>query len=947
MRINVGLLLIFVFAASFARSAESLPLEGLVGTDGIFHLSAEGKNLCTASPGVFEKGWRQDGATPTKEPGAFVITTSTGVAIHGTCGFQSAENGATFAYTFTPSGDVELNTVHVSADFPVAVLAGGHWKADEKEGEFPVDTKDVALFNGPIKKLEATLPSGVTLTWTFDQATPVLLQDNRKWGPTFSIRIGVQADGKVFKKDDAVKFGFTLSAKPGMKISQDAPVTITAGPDWIPLQLEQEIEAGSALDFSTLGLQDAPAGKHGRVLASPEGQFAFEDSPKIPRRFYGVNLCFSAQYLPHDQAERLADRFARLGYNAVRIHHYEMELTEGQTPTTKLNADKLDQLDYLLAAFKKRGIYVTTDLFVSRQVAWKDIGLDQPGNVPADTFKILIPVLPAAYENWKAFSVALLGHTNPYTKLRYADDPALAWLSLINEGMFANFLGEVHKFPEWTVAWNAWLAKKYPTRAALASAWGAALKETEDPAQKNVALPGSIYDSGPRESACLVFFGELDREMTGRMKKFLRGELHCNALVTNSNAWSNFVSSQIGRQDYDYVDDHFYVDHPQFLEKLWQLPTRSENVSTVSEGANGGRGCAFTRYPGKPFTITEFNYAGPGRYRSVGGMITGALAALQGWNGVWRFAYSHNRANLFAPMAMGNFDNASDPLNQASDRAALCLFLRGDMKAAEPGLEIEIDPARIEKLSPMPHLSPAWNWAAWIERVSSRVSKNSTTDQAISVNRYAKSPLIVKGGQDVASVDIDTRENASDPARNMFKSSTRSIDRFADTPGTFQDLIIDGFADMFTLDTPKTAGGYAPAGKKIESADHRLAISVQTVEATVWLSSLDDKPLTESSRILVTHLTDLQNTDIHYAEKARKTLLNWGKLPHLVRAGKATIELKRGDAAALKVWALSTGGKRLFEVKAASTGGVLTFTADCEERSAEFGAHFCYEIAGK
>src|SRR5258706_7063969 len=101
------------------------------------------------------------------------------------------------------------------------------------------------------------------------------------------------------------------------------PTSITAGKEWIPLRPELEIEPGSALDFSRMGFVDPPAGKHGRVLARADGQFAFADSPEKARRFYGVNLCFNAQYLPHDEADRLAERLVRLGYNAVRIHHYE------------------------------------------------------------------------------------------------------------------------------------------------------------------------------------------------------------------------------------------------------------------------------------------------------------------------------------------------------------------------------------------------------------------------------------------------------------------------------------------------------------------------------------------------------------------------------------------------------------------------------------------------
>src|SRR5580765_5618609 len=57
------------------------------------------------------------------------------------------------------------------------------------------------------------------------------------------------------------------------------PIVINAGAEWIPLIPELEIEAGSALDFSQMGFTDAPAGKHGRVIARSDGQFAFADSP--------------------------------------------------------------------------------------------------------------------------------------------------------------------------------------------------------------------------------------------------------------------------------------------------------------------------------------------------------------------------------------------------------------------------------------------------------------------------------------------------------------------------------------------------------------------------------------------------------------------------------------------------------------------------------------------
>jgi hypothetical protein len=139
------------------------------------------------------------------------------------------------------------------------------------------------------------------------------------------------------------------------------------------------------------------------------------------------------------RALRLAERLYRLGYNALRVHHYERELVQGQAQSTTLNPEKVDQLDYLLAALIHRGIYLTTDLYVSRPVPWREAGFDRDGQIPMDTFKILVAVHEGAYENWKKFARSFLSHVNPYTQRSYADEPALGWIALINEGNFGNF----------------------------------------------------------------------------------------------------------------------------------------------------------------------------------------------------------------------------------------------------------------------------------------------------------------------------------------------------------------------------------------------------------------------------------------------------------------------------------------------------------------------------
>jgi len=729
-------------------------------------------------------------------------------------------------------------------------------------------------------------------------------------------------------------------------------VTISAGPEWVPLKLELDIVPGTALDFSALGFQDPPAGKHGRVIAGSDGQFAFEKNPGTPRRFYGVNLCFSGQYMSHAEADRLAERLMRLGYNTVRLHHYEGLLAQGQPDTTTFDPDQFDKLDYLISALVRRGIYITTDLFTSRPVTFREIGEKRDGPVGMNHFKVLVPVHPGAWENWKKFSRAFLTHVNPYTKRTWAEEPALAWLSLINEGNFGNFFADLKTIPEWAAEWNVWLKRKYPGRDALALAWNGELTESEDAAKGTVQFPERLAAGSARIRDCHLFLAAIETRMIGQMKDFLRSELRCRALITNCNSWTNFPTSQGPRELYDYVDDHYYIDHPNFLQKPWQLPSRSPNTSPVARGAAGGRDRAFTRLFDKPFTITEYNYSAPGRFRGVGGILTGAMAALQGWAGVWRFAYSHSHDALFEPARMGYFDMASDPLGQASERASLCLFLRGDMKTAPHNVAVVMTAADLQAPpSRIPSLAPRWHWAAWMTRIGTEIVQNPSAALPFSAilplgwktapaeYAAAKPPADLNpySADDEKILDLLTRKkivsgsNMADPARNVFTSETGEI--------TF-----DGPRDVMLLDTDRTAGGYAPIAQTIRTRDGGLSVTITGAEATLWVSSLDSQPLRKSRRLLVTHLTDLQNSGIRYAEETRQTLLDWGRLPHLVRAGKAAIEIKLAGARKYKVWALSTSGRRAGQVKSEAHGSVLRFEADVAADPGT-GARMFYEIA--
>ncbi len=935
------LLAVVFIALAGVADAETPRWTAVISPAGAVRIERDGKECGTMTPGLFEVPWQFAAMGGGKAGEAMKDGVHRG-QIHAPGGgaveveLRAAEEaaGVRLEYRLTPQKEMKLNSLNVTLTLPSPLWAGGKFAADGKEGALPAMYKEAQVYAKPTKSLKIAPLGGTALRLDFAEPAHVLVQDDRQWGETLSVRIESPNAPETWPAGRTMTLAFTFGAEDGLKVEEDKPVTITAGAEWLPLDVDLDIEAGSALDFSLAVPRHAPAGRYGRVIATRQGKFAFEKRA-TPARFYGVNFCFTAQYLPHEMADRLAERLARLGYNAVRIHHYESQLVERGPGGPRLKAEQLDQLDYFFAALKRHGIYVTTDLFVSRPVALADIYDGETGPITQDEFKMAVHVNDRAFENYKAFARALLDHENPYTKLRYADDPALAWLSLVNEDCPGNFISGLKGGlrDDWQRAWNHWLAARYPNRESLARALGN-LKGDQDAAKGTVPL-ASIYGRLPAVIAFNTFLAEVERDFFERTRHFLRDELHCKALLTDCNAWSNPVQLQAVRGGFDYVDDHFYVDHPQFMERPWSLPSRCANTSPIAGGATGGRSCAFTRVFGKPFTITEFNYSSPGRFRGVGGILTGALGAVQDWDGLWRFAYSHNRENVERPGAMNYFDVSADPLNQAAERASLCLFLRGDLRPARHAVAIASEPGELLKQTNTSRdKTPLWHGMAWVTRVGWLLgSETKATRNDLPLAFSGSETNLFASGMETTLIDtFRERGWLSESNRTDFKKNT-----FQSENG---EVTIDAAENTLTLDTTRTAGGFAPAGKRIET--RAATIEIVKTDATVWVSSLDGKPITTSKRLLITHLTDLQNSGTRYGDRNRQILQSWGQLPHLVRAGRATVTLRLKNADRAKVHALAVNGKRIGEVAiSAKEGGALSIPLSV---SADGKARMLYEV---
>ena len=673
-------------------------------------------------------------------------------------------------------------------------------------------------------------------------------------------------------------------------------VRIKAGKEWIPLCVAADIEPGSALDFSKLRGTEAPAGRYGRPVAKGT-HFEFENLPGVPQRFYGVNICGDANTPDLETARAFAVRLARVGYNAIRFHHHETSLV-GKDGVT-LDEEAMKRFDGLVAACVENGIYMTTDLYVSRRpISYWSIGIDQDGTVEMNEFKELVQVHEGAYSNYLQFARAFLAHRNVYTGRTLAEEPALGWISLVNEGNLGNHGFEImRKHPVFRERWQTWLAEK---KASDPAAFGT-VPDT---------LPESLGSRhSPHVRAFTLFLQQLEMRFATRVTKFLREEMKCRALVTNLNSWHNPAVYQLVRATcYDYVDDHFYVDHPQFLEKKWRLPSKCPNRNPMLSPVRGAQNRVWRRLLDRPFTITEYNFSAPGRFRGVGGIACGTMAALQDWAGLWRFAWSHDIRGVRGPKRMNYFDMSGDPLGLASERASICLFLRRDLEPLKQTYALVLPPKDLAGMGPSPMMQTGYAW----------------------MGRYAKAGCVVAD-----EPPADATWSARYPDCLSAKPARPS------SPEGDGAVAIDTKTGAFVLKTARTCGGFREGGTIVADA---LEADLGTTAATLWASSLDGRDIRASRHVLVTHLTDVQNSGIVYADKELTTLLDWGHLPHLMRAGKASVRLAvpQGE---WQVHVLAQSGARRRTVPCEWKDGRLAFVADIAADSAD--ASYIYELVAK
>lgn len=476
--------------------------------------------------------------------------------------------------------------------------------------------------------------------------------------------------------------------------------------DWFPWKATSATDQPSVIDVS--GWLEKPAGEHGRIERRGD-QLLYDGQPI---KIWGTNLTYVACAPDHGTAERQAAFYAKYGINGVRLHKYadgpgwQGILTD--TSFVRFVPEKLDNMDYFVAQLKQRGIYTNLSaVFGSARLGPADLDrvpfadeLGEPGRngwiTVAQGATFFAPELQDLHIEQV---VRLLDHRNPYTGLRYADDPAVAFVELINENSIYFFaLRAMQNYP--TIkqrageAFFAWARQKYGTKQALYDAWG----ESTINSFGHENMTGEGWDQGVLYPVGNPWFfnpEQLEGAMRGRKQRLLDTITffyeHQNRFydrfveaIRNTGYAGEITSSnwQAGRAFSHYANLHSDA-------RIGLIDRHNYFGGAGSMLANPGGGmlsAGMQQVADRPFMLSEWIHVFPNEYGMEGPAILGAYGmGLNGWDASFIFQNRDqgrfrdelkDRWDVVAPQVLGVFPAVARQIYRGDVRESDLTFVR-------------------------------------------------------------------------------------------------------------------------------------------------------------------------------------------------------------------------------------------------------------------------------
>ena len=710
---------------------------------------------------------------------------------------------------------------------------------------------------------------------------------------------------------------------------------------WPAFALPSDDTTPGVTDMSHL--LEKPAGATGFVRIV-DGHLATGDGKRW--RIWGQNLTRAAALPPMALAPVVARRLAKFGLNCLRLHHIDHRWPDGvlmrrqgrtplpprfrdavqrdDEPTRALDPEAMARLDYFVHCCKKEGIYIDLNLNVSRPFTAAD-GVKQVDLIGYG--KGLTFFDPQLITLQKEYAAQLLGHVNPYTGNRYAEEPAVAIVEMVNENSIVESWAkgrlrgkQTEPFGTWgdipssyaedlDRLWNDWLLRRYPDRQALSAAWDGDLREHED------AIKGSVRRLQPEDFAAAskgrfhdeaTFYSEMERRFFQEMAAYLRGDLGVRQVIVGSSDHNHGMHNALHVYDnavLGIIDGHCYWQHPRYGVEGWTGAEWSITNTPMVDDPDHSAVAQLSRsaVAGMPYMLSEINEPFPNDYACEFIPIIAAYGLLQDWDGLFIYDYGLNSDEARRDKAIQRFFSiGNDPVKMAETAAGALMFLRGDVRAAERTVE-----RRLTR-----------------ERLIESLRTDLPDDEHPYAIPHIKGRLALVHRTVVTSFEAEAIAPAEGelalPDGDIVSDTNELI--WAGAPG-------DGHV---RIDAPRHQAIIGHAGRR---ATAHLEVELTTPFAAVQLASLSDAPVAQANRLLLLTAARSANTGMRWTDDTRRSLgREWGQAPTRIEPVTGLVTLRGLEGAtAITLQPLDGQGQPLGEPLAASRDGeAFTVTLGAE-----------------
>lgn len=473
--------------------------------------------------------------------------------------------------------------------------------------------------------------------------------------------------------------------------------------DWFPFAPNYNTE------HSVFGLQDwleAPAGKHGFLKIQNEN-LIFEDG--TPIKLWGTNICSRLPYVQAARADSFVEFLSHYGVNAIRFHKFSWH-GYAENSSTNLAPDKFDRFDYFQAKLKEKGMYYGWSHIYGHRVLPGDSAkiinyteiknLNYPWSHLNGSTSSLVNFAPDLQALSIELTVNMLNHVNPYTGLRYADDPGLAFIEFQNEdNIFWSAIGKsLEQAPTYRVLlcrqFSEWLLDKYGSQAEFEKAWGTEnMPDGESLDEKNIfpdpnhglfdwAYKRSINENMPIDRHLLdkmTFLYETQLAFYKKFEKAIRDTGYRGVLVGSCwQAGSGIAHYYNLAADYavGMIDRHNYFGAaPHGIEE-----GDVNNDAMIRQPGSGLLSTGLQQVVDRPFSFSEWMAKVPNEWTAEAAPLIAAYGmGLQGWDASFSFATDIPRFSRLLESERHGLYNATSPLHMGLYPALARMVYRGDV----------------------------------------------------------------------------------------------------------------------------------------------------------------------------------------------------------------------------------------------------------------------------